>query len=58
MSDKSGRGPADRSRIALGEDDEIADGIGAPGLTDDGLREIVGRVDENAEAVRKARIAA
>lgn len=52
--DKSNRGPADRSRIALGEDYEVAYWTKELNVSEDRLREVVGRVGNSAEAVRDA----
>lgn len=52
--DKNNRGPQDRSRISLSEDYEVRYWTDALGVTQDRLREIVGRVGNSAEAVREA----
>ena len=52
--DKNNRGPQDRSRISLSEDYEVGYWTDALGVTEDRLREIVGRVGNSAEAVREA----
>jgi len=52
--DKTNRGPADRSRIALGEDYEVAYWTRELGVSEERLREVIGRVGNSAEAVRTA----
>ena len=52
--DKNNRGPQDRSRISLSEDYEVRYWTDALGVTEDRLREIVGRVGNSADAVREA----
>lgn len=52
--DTTNRGPADRSRIALGEDYEVAYWTQELGVGEDRLREVIGRVGNSAEAVRTA----
>lgn len=52
--DKTNRGPADRSRIALGEDYEVAYWTRELGVDADRLREVIGQVGNTTEAVRAA----
>jgi len=52
--DKNNRGPQDRSRISLNEDYEVRYWTDALGVTEDRLRELVGRVGNSAQAVREA----
>lgn len=52
--DKSNTGGQDRSRIALGEDYEVRYWTDALGVTEEKLREVVGRVGYSADAVRDA----
>ncbi len=52
--DKTHRGPADRSPIALGEDYEVACWTRELGLSEGRLWEVIGRVGNTAEAVRNA----
>lgn len=51
---KSNTGGQDRSRIALGEDYEVRYWTDALGVTEETLREVVGRVGNSADAVREA----
>lgn len=50
--DRSKRSPEDLSRISLSEDYEVAYWTDALGISRDRLEEIVGRVGNNADAVR------
>lgn len=52
--DASKRGPADGKRISLSEDYEVRYWTDALGVTEEQLREVVGRVGPMAEDVRRA----
>ena len=51
--DRTKRGPADRSRINVGEDYEVDYWTDDLGITEDHLREAVKTVGPSVEAVRK-----
>ena len=51
--DRTKRGPADRSRINVGEDYEVDYWTDDLGVTEDRLREAVKAVGQSVEAVRK-----
>jgi hypothetical protein len=51
--DLSDRGPADRSRISLGEDWEVQWWTKALGVSEENLREAVAAVGNSANAVRE-----
>ncbi len=50
---KDERGPQDASRIALGEDYEVAYWTKALGVSEEELRAAVGAVGNSADAVRR-----
>lgn len=50
--DKTNRGSPDRDRINLSEDYEVRYWTDHLGVTEDRLREVVGRVGDNADKVR------
>lgn len=54
FDDKTNRGPEDRSRISLSEDYEVRYWTDALGVSEERLREVVGRAGNGAEAVREA----
>ena len=51
--DKTRSGGQDRSRISLGEDYEVRDWAQKFGVTEDALRDAVGRVGDRAEDVER-----
>jgi hypothetical protein len=50
--DKSNRGPSDRKRISLNEDYEVRYWTKALNVSEDRLREVVGKVGHMAKDVR------
>ena len=52
--DPNERGAQDRSRISLSQDHEVRYWTEALGVSEARLREVVGRVGNSAEAVRRA----
>lgn len=52
--DKSNRGEPDRSRVNLSEHYEVRYWTDHLGVTEARLREVVGRVGDNADKVREA----